>query len=120
MKNNGTCSLAPLPAFINVSNAAQQFQRRRSENLNEEKQFSLRARQYKLGTEKRAAKMNEVDAQCKDVPLVQTTEHAINETEFEKFESGSIIIVEKDQQTRRCREGNIEMQHLNKFLKHYF
>merc|ERR1719206_1054655 len=101
IKNNGTCSLATLPSVMNVSNAAEQFGSRK--NKEKRKIYSIRSRQYDLDSEQRGQQIPEVEAQCKDLPLIQTTEVSINETEFEKFNSGDVIFIRKEQQDKQAR-----------------
>ena len=113
MKNNGRCSLATLPSVMNVSNAAEQFGSR--EDHREQKMFSIRSRLYDLDSEQRAKQIPEVEAQCKDLPLVQTTELAINEAEFEKFNSGDVIFIGREQQEKHARTCTPQV---NKFLCH--
>jgi hypothetical protein len=106
--NNDSCLLAPLPHFMNVSVIAKQFEQRKNvrvEDSDEVKIFSLKSRKGRLGSIKRAEKIPEVNEQCKDVPMVETEELGLNETEFKKFSSGKVVTIKNQRHSRYCQVG---------------
>ena len=110
VRKNNTCSLASLPALMNVSVAAEGFlgKNSRAGKPEEVKQYFLNSLKYKLGSAQRGDKIPAVQEQCSDVPMIQTEEVHIDETQYEKLSSGDqkVLIIKKEKQSRRCREVN--------------
>ena len=64
--------------------------------------FILKAKQSRLGTKSRQNLLPEIQDQCKNEPMVQTTDFIIDETDFDKYIAGELITVKSKTRTRRC------------------
>lgn len=64
--------------------------------------FVLKARRKRYGIKKRQDLLPEVQGHCQNDPLIETEDFNVNKTEFEKYNAGELIVVEKEKKTRLC------------------
>ena len=105
LKTGGTCQLTDLPEYLNVANLAQGYESndgKRVKKSEEITSFMLKVREARFGSRRRAELIPDAQYLCKDAPLVKTNDVQVNETEFEKYERGEVIVVNNGRSTRRC------------------
>ena len=72
--------------------------------LTPKKQFFLKSRQARLGKERRKALLPAVQSVCEQTQLVTTIDYEVNETQYEKYKRGEVILVPTPRSKRDCRE----------------
>ena len=108
LQTNHTCQISDLPEHLNVSDMAQNLEKRRKENSSDGQvksvtTFVLKARNARIGNEKRSHLLPAIQEKCKQGPVVLTNDFLVNETEFEKYNAGEIILIPiKEKNTRIC------------------
>lgn len=107
LKSGDVCQLADLPDDFNVSASAEGYEPkgRMNQGDNESEKvtsFILKSRESILGSRRRAELVADVQDLCDNVPLVKTKDFSVNETEFEKFRKGEVILIENLRNTREC------------------
>ena len=104
MKTSNICQIAPLPDYNNVSAMAENFEtgnKRMKHRVNREEQiikYILKSREQKLGSERRAQLIPEVEDQCNDIPMIVTKEIEVDEVIYHKCISGGLVFVPKYEQ----------------------
>ena len=103
LKTDDTCQFTELPGYMNVSTMAAEFEFQDGNMTNEKvTKLVLKAGISRFGSRRRAELLPEVQDLCKKVPLVETHDIGINETEYEKFKSGEVIFLNNTRSTRDC------------------
>ena len=64
--------------------------------------FILKARKSRYGKKKRKELIPEIQDLCQNEPVIQTDDFSVNQTEFEKYNAGELILVRKEKRTRLC------------------
>ena len=103
LKTDDTCKFTELPGYMNVSAMAQEFESQAGNMTNEKvTNLVMKAGVSRFGYRRRAELIPEVQDLCKKVPLVQTNDFEIDETDLEKFKSGEVIFLNNTRSARDC------------------
>ena len=105
LMSNNTCQLSSLQLpenGMNVESISKAFGSKMK--LTPKKQFFLKSRQARLGKERRKALLPAVQSVCEQTQLVTTIDYEVNETQYEKYKRGEVILVPTPRSKRDCRE----------------
>ena len=107
LKTNNTCQVSDLPGYINVSAMAQQLEGLERENntVTEAKSvttYVLKARKSRYGMKRRKELLPEIQDHCQNEPVIRTDDFSVNQTQFEKYNAGELILVKTEKKTRDC------------------
>ena len=64
--------------------------------------YVLKARKKRYGIKRREELLPEVQNHCQNEPVIETEDLNVNQTMFEKYNAGEVILIENEKNTRGC------------------